>query len=348
MRSSDENTPIAHKANSYQTPESEINHAKIRIKAKRLASLLKHGKLDVYLLEGNYHDRPMRVLLADDGSTLKYIRRLIFKDKVKMSFVGLISPFAGTNLCSINFDVDLVIVGVNVLLMDSYMSKGFHLVPKWIQLFVPIWDHPDAMYNSPELDRETRKYFRRLKRTIESQRYTFGVSVDPEWFNFFYYRMYLPYARKRHNNLAIVHSYKIVYHNFSRGIGIMVSKDDLPLGGGIAFREGKIMNFRHMGMIDGNIEASREGASAALDYHVMQISHSLDCTQMNFGHTRAFTSDGVLKYKLMWQARVEDDDDAISVFAIASPGNTPQAQKFKSEHRFYQLIPGGIELYNGQ
>lgn len=316
------------------------------IKAKRLASLLKHGKLDMCLLEGNYQGGPMRVLVADDDSTLNYIRSLIFKGEPKVTSVGLISAFSGPNLCSTN--ADLVIVGANHLLLNSYLSKGFHLVPKWIRLFVPIWDHPDVMYNSPELESTTRKYFRRLKRTIESQGYTFGVTVDPEWFNFFYHRMYLPYARKRHSNLAIVHSYKIVHNNFSRGIGVMVSKDGVPLGGGIAFREGKTMNFKHMGMMDGNIKASREGASAALDYHVIQIGHSLGCDQMNFGHTRAFTSDGVLKYKLMWRTRVEDDDDAISVFAIAAPGNTPQAQKFKSEHKFYQLNPGGVELYNEQ
>ncbi|MEN6521531.1 MAG: hypothetical protein ABFD46_10350 [Armatimonadota bacterium] len=316
----------------------------MQLNAKRFVSLARHGTLALYRLEGEYCGNHMRVIIADDGSTLNYMKKLIFSDEPVISHIGTISAFSGPGLA--HADADIVIAGANHMLLGAYSKQGFYIVPKWIRLFVPIWNHPDTMYSRLDLDRAIRKYFRRLARTIETMDYSFSVTVDPGWFNYFYYRMYLPYARRRHQDLAIIHSYNTVQQNFSRGMGVTIMKDEKPLGGGIVICEGKTISFRHMGMVDGSIEASRDGASSALDYFVVRFGYSRGCDQMNFGHTRAFTSDGVLRYKLMWQARVENDDDAISAFAISTPGTTPQALEFLSENRFFQLTPEGVRLYD--
>lgn len=321
---------------------SGLRRESVQLQAKRFISLVRHGTLELYRLEGEYSGNPMRVLVAEDGSTLNYVRSLIFTNEPVTSHIGTISTFAGPSLA--REDADLVIAGANHMLLGTYSNQGFHLVPKWIRLFVPIWDHPYEMFNRPDLDRATRKYFRRLARTIETMGYSFDVTIDPDWFDYFYYRMYLPYAQRRHHDLAVVHSYDRVLQNFSRGMGVTIMQNKKPIGGGIIIREGKTVSFRHMGMVDGSVEASRDGASSAMDYFVVQFGYSRGCDQMNFGHTRAFTSDGVLRYKLTWQARVENDDDAVSVFAVSAPGTTPQALKFMSDNRFFQLTPEGVKL----
>ncbi|MEN6372141.1 MAG: hypothetical protein ABFD64_09035 [Armatimonadota bacterium] len=320
------------------------NRGSMQLQAKRFASLVRHGTLELYRFEGQYLGSPIRIIVAEDGSTINYIKKLIFTDEPVTTHIGTISAFSGPGL--IHSDADIVIAGANHMLLNAYSNQGFYIVPKWIQLFVPIWDHPDTMYSRLDLDRTTRKYFRRLSRTIETMGYSFAVTVDQGWFDYFYYHMYLPYARRRHQDMAVIHSYNTVQQNFSRGMGVAIMKDGELLGGGIVICEGKTMSFRHMGMVDGSIEASRDGASSALDYFVVRFGHSRGCNQMNFGHTRAFTSDGVLRYKLTWQARVENDDDAISAFAIGTPGTTPQARSFLSENRFFHLTPEGVRLYD--
>lgn len=314
------------------------------VPAKRIGSLLRHSVLDVWTMEGEFDGEPLKMLVADDGSTLQYIARMAFSEGAKKQPSGTVSTLLAHQLT--NVPADIVVVGANLLLQHLYRSKGFFIVPKWVRHFLHVWERPEVMYS--ESDRATRKYFRRMVRTVEDGGLTYDVTRDPQWFDHFYFDMYRPYALSRHGDLAVIHSYSKIRSAFERGAGIDIKKCGQSIAGAIVFRyDEKTLCTPHMGIAGGCIDAARSGVNVAIDYYVVSLAHSLGCSLINFGHTRPFLSDGVLRYKMNWKMEVEEDDDGIGMFAIAAPGLTEQAKKFISANRFFHVTKEGLKLYDG-
>ncbi len=309
--------------------------------AKRAASLVRHLSLQIYEIEGTFQDSTLKVLIADDGSTLDYITSVVFAGHTTIKRLERVPAVSAHSL-----DVsaaDLTIVGANLLLDNRFESAGFVMVPKWIRLFLPIYGHPDLMLE--HRDRATRKYFRRLMRTIEDVGYTSEVTMDPEWFPTFYNEMYRPYAMQRYGSLAVVHDYKEVRKRFMRGGGLIVKRKGEPVGAAILCPEGDTLWVPHMGVLSGNPLIAREGMTMAMDYFIVDLAHRLGYSGINFGHARPFVTDGVLRYKLTWHMNVCEDDDALSVFAMKPNPSSEAAKMFLSQNSFYHLHDGNLSVF---
>ncbi|MDO8684041.1 MAG: hypothetical protein Q7N50_11230 [Armatimonadota bacterium] len=308
---------------------------------RRTASLAVHPTLTLHSLEGEYDGPPLRLLVADDGSTLSYIQNLAFPEgKASVSRQGTISAFKAP--CLIESEADVVVVGANCLLFRRYKDRGFYLVPKWVRLFLPVQEEPYARLYAH--GRQTRKYFKWMLKKVNDAGFQCEITNDVSWFDRFYFDMYLPYAFNRYGELAIVHSYQKVRKAFLKGSGVVAMKDGKPVAGSIIFREGNTMRIPHAGVVEGGLESVKEGAAFALDYYVAQMAHSSGCKAIDFGHSRPFLSDGALRYKLNWRMDVVDDADAVSFLAIAAPRRTEQAAKFLSANMFYHLNKSGVDL----
>jgi len=308
--------------------------------AKRVGSLIRRCVLEVYSLQGTFSGGPLRMIVADDGSTLSYIEHLAFPDGAEVSRQGAISALAAPELA--DSDADLVVVGANLLLRRLYTRRGFRIVPKWIRLFLPTEEDPDSRFARPDVAGPVRKHFRQTLRRIEEGGFECEVTTDLKWFDRFYRDMYQPYTVQRHGELAIVHPYRKMKRTFLRGAGIIVHKDEEPVGGAVVFRSGSTLCLPHMGVLGGDVEMVKQGAGSAIDYFAMKLAHSAGCSYMNFGHTRAFLSNGVLRYKLNWQAEVREDDDAVADFAMAAPRLTEHARRFLTAHPAFHITDQGL------
>jgi glyoxylase-like metal-dependent hydrolase (beta-lactamase superfamily II) len=100
----------------------------------------------------------------------------------------------------------------------------------------------------------------------------------------------------------------------------------------------------HTGVAEDGLESVKDGAAFALDYYLAKYAHSQGCSYVDFGHSRPFLSDGTLKYKLNWHMEVLPDDDSMGVFAVATPGHTPQALNFLKANPHFHLIKGRCHL----
>ena len=322
------------------SPPSRLFQAKVEV--RRLGSLAKHTTLDTYLLEGQVDGNMMRVLVADDGYTLDYIHQLVYPDGAAISNLGPISTLNTPQLSQ--SEADLVVIGANRLLMRLFEDKKFYLVPRWIRLFLPICSEPSVMFCNPDLDRQTRKYFRQLQRRIADGGFKCEITKDPDWCEMFYSNMYRPFAYQRHGQMAVIHSSETIKRRFQNGVGIAVSRNSQIVGGMVVVPQGQTLHVPHVGMVEGNVTAAREGAAAALDWYAVNYAYSIGCNLVNFGHTRAFLSDGVLRYKLTWGMQPVDDDDDVAVFAITSPGFTEPARQFFNTHPFFHLKDGQLRI----
>lgn len=305
---------------------------------KQAASLARHSRLMLYSVEGERDGGPLHVLVADDGSTLDYISNLIFPEGSSISKKRSISALKGPELVESN--ADLVVVGANQLLMDRYARRGFYIVPKWMQLFLPVDEHPyTRLYNK---GRQARKYFKWMIKKVESAGLYCEIVTDPEWLDEFYNKMYQPYALQRFGNFAVVHKYQKIRRAFQRGVGIVAKRDGEPVAGTIIYRAGDTMRIPHVGVGGGDLSIVREGAAFAMDYYAVRLAHLIGCKRVDFGHSHPFLSDGTLQYKLNWHMDVEEDDDGVAVFAIATPGRKESAMRFLEQNRFFHITPDGI------
>jgi hypothetical protein len=313
-----------------------------RVRAERLKSLIRRPLLPVYLLEGEFQGGRLRVVVADDGATLGYFRRLAFPVGSSLSRRGVVSAFRAADLAS--SDADLVVIGANHFLLGRYAGRGFSFAPKYVQLQLSVYDEPDVMID--KLRGSGREDLKRNVRRMLEKGFDWEVTKKDEWFDLFYYRMYKPFAENKHGELARVHDYRAIRKDFRRGAGISITRDGNPVAGAITYIEDSTMFNPSKGILHGDDSIARDGASVALYYYCIRLAHSSGCKTADFGFSSPFLSDGTLSYKLKWGMGVPDLDDSKGVYAIASPGRTEQAVKFLRANRFFCLTPRGIEVCN--
>lgn len=303
--------------------------------------LARHPMLDLYTVEGETDGSSLTMLVADDGSTLPYISSVVFPSGAVIRRKGSICALKAH--CLIDRKADLIVVGANRLLLRNYARRGFHLIPKWINPYLPLTDHPDALID--KLDKSPKRDITRNLKKAEANGFDYEVTADPAWFDNFYNDMYVPYAQKRYGELAQIDSYERVKQAYTKGAGIIVKQHGKHVGGTIVYAQRNVMRNPYVGISDGDETVAREGASRVLYYYAMLLAHSWGCEGVNFGSTRPFLSDGVLKYKLKWGMQVRHDELSTAVFALAAPGLTKPAQKFLETNPFFRLTKQGYEIF---
>lgn len=311
---------------------------------KRALFLVRHLLLPVYVAEGSCRGIPLRMLIADDGSTLPYISRLAFPDGASVKNIGRINALSASNLAENSADV--VVIGANQLLLEKYASRGFHLVPKWV---CPLFSMPEGLDAAIEnISYSARKDIRRNIRIALDKGFTYEVTSDPAWFEEFYHDVYMRYGVEKYGNLAQMDSYNRVKDSYNKGIGLIIILDGKPVIGTVVLREGTTLRARYMGVYPGQDNASTSGSPTAMYYFTMKLAHSLGCTSVNLGSTRPFLSDGVLKFKMKWEPRIIHDELSTAAFAIATPGLTEPAAAFLAANPFFEMTGDEIVLHKPQ
>lgn len=313
-------------------------------RVRQTISLLRHPTLNIYSMEGESSCGHLNLLVADDGTTLSYIRDLVFPDGAVISRKRSISALNAPSL--VTSSADVVIVGANILLADSYAMRGFYLVPKWVRLFLPVEEEPYArLYN---FGRQTRKYFKWMIKKVEDAGFECELVTDSSWLDTFYYDMYCPYAKYRYGDSAVVHSYSKIKKAFLSGAGIVAKQNGKPVAGTVVSRQGDDLRIPHVGVLGADPEPVRDGALFAMDYFIVQYAHSTGYKYIDFGHSRPFLSDGPLKYKLNWHMEAKDDDDGVGMFAIAVNYRNEQASNFLQANPFFYLTKQGLRVSDEQ
>jgi hypothetical protein len=309
-------------------------------RSRRFKSLIRRPFLGVYHLEGEFAGEPLSILVADDGSTLDYIRGLAFPKGCSQSRKGLVSVFRAMELG--RSDADVVVIGTSHLLIDRYKKSGFTCAPKSVRMLLPVCDGPDDMVE--KLPGSAREDLRRNIRRMMTHDFSYEVTSDEAWFELFYHEMYKCYAETKFGDHARVCSYAMLKNDFRRGMGISISRDGDPVAGAVSYLEGATMVNHWRGILHGDQAAAREGAALALYYFRIHLAFTLGCKIADFGYNAPFVSDNVMAYKLKWGMEAEKSDNSRRLYAIAAPKRTEQAMRFLRANRFYCLIDGGVEL----
>ena len=234
-------------------------------------------------------------LAAAKVSSRNYLLNLILCDSFQERYMGRFWLWKISKAASeTGQNYSLMIIQVNESHRMLLRSKKWLYIPNWVIGKVDIPKDPSGTKDS-----SLKSDFRRIRK--HSLR--FEVTKDIQLFNDFYHNMYLPHVNKAHNNSAIVISYKHMRTGFKNCELLLVTKHDKRIAGILLAHE-EVPRLWSLGIRDGNREHIKDGAVGALYYYSLLYLKGNGYRTINFGTSKAFLRDGVLKYKRKWSQRI--------------------------------------------
>ena len=216
---------------------------------------------------------------------------------------------------------NLVVCELNEILRWSFTGlKTSFIVPIWIKQVLEEIDRP-----MEDILGFMHKDMRRNIRKVEKQGFSYRLTQEKEDFDFFYYKMYLPYIKLRHDGQGMsLDNYESAYDFIKKGKLILIMDSQDPVCGGIFRLDGDMCVGQIMGVLDADYDLVKRGVNVALYWSMLNWARAHGAKRINFGSSRAFTSDGVFNFKRQWGTRVyfhKDKHTQWSFYAQKLPEN---------------------------
>jgi len=186
----------------------------------------------------------------------------------------------------------------DMVLLDMYkyfarfFDDGF-LVPEFVRQILNI-DKP--------LNEVIKLRDRELKKV---QKYNYEVSNDPDALKFFYEVMYVPHIKEKYGDLA-VDSFHNVRKIFNNGELIFVTFDGRRVSAYLNEMVDSVYALRRNGILGDDFE--KEGAMVAAYYFSILRAKERNAKAVDFGGSKPFLLDGVLRHKNKWGTKIYASD----------------------------------------
>jgi len=194
------------------------------------------------------------------------------------------------------------------------------------------------------IDQIIRKMSRRRRRDIkkiESFNYPYTICRgNDEDFNFFYWKMYLPYAVERFGKGAYVRTYNESKALYRGGGGIIfIRKFNKPVAG-ILFRTvGKTLYALSIGLCQLSEKFAEHLAGQAVLFYLIKWAKMQGLESLDYGITLPFFREGIFMYKKEWGMHVEKPIDQ-SFFALKFNSLNAGSFSFLEQNPFIILDNG--------
>ncbi len=175
-------------------------------------------------------------------------------------------------------------------------SDDAFLVPQWVRQIL-------------DLDKIVKIERRDLRKI---SKYGFEVRTDPEALKFFYDEMYVPYAKKKYADGVLIESFNSLRKVFKKGELMFIKLNDKYISGSLGVMTGDVYTCWVFGVLDENYV--KEGALFAIYYFEIQRAKERNTKIIDFGLSRPFLSDGVLRHKRQWGTRICEDKTINRIF----------------------------------
>ena len=153
-----------------------------------------------------------------------------------------------------------------------------------------------------------------------------------EDFEYFYRRMYLPYAHSRFGEYAALKSKAYLQKLFDEGFLLFFEKDGIALSGAIVTVRGGVLWRSTIGILDGDPGHVEAGAGLATYFYSLQRALQLAVQEVDVGGGPPFLSNGVLQHKAHWGARLRMLEREAEWFDLFLGLRTADALPFLARH----------------
>jgi len=210
-------------------------------------------------------------------------------------------------------NAEIIVVDANIETTQKLLEQGFLLLPQVnfsLDLTCSIYD----------LTKRSRRRRRSIKK-IKNLNYSYVICRNNEKdFDFYYWKMYLPYIRRRFKTSAQPGSYLRSKAFYRKNGGILfVLKGKRPIAG-ILFRvRRKTLDALNLGVYGGDQNYVKDFACEAALFFLIKWSRIKGLKSLNYGGAVPFFTSGIFQYKKEWGMFVEEvTDQRFCALRIAS------------------------------
>jgi hypothetical protein len=210
---------------------------------------------------------------------------------------------------------EIIAVNVEKPRANEFEKQGYLLLPDIsfkLDLHIPI----------DEIIIKMSKRRRRDVKKIEAANYSYIISKESDDdFNFFYWKMYLPYATQRFGKAAYIKKYNESKAFYKTGGGIIFVRKCEKLVAGILFRAvGKTLYAISLGLCQQGEKFAEQRASQAALLFLIKWAKMNGMASLDYGTSLPFFREGVFTYKKEWGMSVtEPIDQSYCALKLNSP-----------------------------
>ena len=201
-------------------------------------------------------------------------------------------------------NVEIIVVDPSIETNDNLLEQGFMLLPN-VKFCLDLTCSIDDLTT-----RFSRRRLRSIKK-IETLNYSYAISRDNEiHFDFFYWKMYLPYIRRRFGEGAQPSSYLTSKTFYRKNGGILfVLEENKPVAGILFFVKNETIYAVGLGVCQGDEKYLKKSVCEAALFFLIKWSKANNLKSLNYGGTVPFFTNGVFQYKKEWGMFAEEETD---------------------------------------
>lgn len=250
------------------------------------------------------------LLVAGTEQGVDYIINRFFDGEYQREMVGKVPLWKlARTLKHLRTSADLTIARVDRLSARLFFGADYLAVPEWVGSTLTVPDDITKLARgNPSLKSDLR--------IVHRNGLTYEVTRAEEDFEEFYYKMHVPFTRKRHGKQAFIRNVYWMRRAFRQGGLIWILLGSLRISGLLFRRRGNMLQSFAMGTANGEWEHIKEGAIAALYLFSIKLAKKLGCKLVDFGGCHPSLHDGLLRYKRKWKMNLIEKWDNYYDFLV--------------------------------
>lgn len=304
---------------------------------KTVFRLIDISKLDLWILNGEEVNSHQELSIAYAGTEINknYLIKIAYDNSSKGKYLGRVRLWKIFDVVrEKSANCSLMVIALDKLLWKWITKRTYFNVPFWVS---SLGDVPAD--NSSLQESQIRSDMRRIRKN----KLSFEITHDSCHFDNFYYNMYKPYIVAAHGNRAIIYTYNDIKKEFENGELLLIKKENQYVAGEVLVYKNMQAGGKFVGVKDGDFNYVKEGAIAALYYFEAHRLKQKGYRKVDFGLSRPFLKDGVLRYKRKWGGyQIASSPEVDGAYYVEPLANTPGLRAFLVNNPFVFIDKGRI------
>jgi hypothetical protein len=275
-----------------------------------ISRILGITKVQLFLIKGTVKSNncSTTILFIGKGKSAcaraNYFAYTVFSQIERLVYIG---EFLYRQVNSSDFkNAEIIVVDANIESTKKLLEQDFLLLPE-------VCFELDLTRSISDLIKRSSGRRKRSIKKIRSLNYSYVICRNNEKkFDFYYWKMYLPYIRSRFAIGAQPTSYlrSKAFYRKNGGV-IFVLKGKRPIAGMLFRVRGKTLDVLNLGVYGGEQKYLKDCACEAALFFLIKWSKIKGLKSLNYGVTVPFLTNGIFQYKKEWGMFVEEVTDQL-------------------------------------
>jgi len=287
-------------------------------------------KLDSWSLKGKDKNsqKELNIFYAGLENMKNYFCKIAYNGSYEEKYLGRLwiwNIFRENLKRSENYS--LTIIETFYVLNKLFMAKSDFIIPRWISAIIDISGTPPVFIKNKSIKNDIRR--------INKNKLIYQLTREDSQFDYFYYNMHKPYINKVHGDRAFICEYNSIKKRFKNNADLLlIKKENEFIAGSMIFYKKNQGNISYIGVKDGNLDYVKNGAIQAIFYFATIRFKEKGFNNINFGLSRPFLNDSILRYKKKWHPRLVFKKWTEKVFLMKIGGETCEVNNFLINNPF--------------